>query len=150
VAIVVLFALGMLIRVRGNARAVMWNLALIAAGLVILGVATAAFQLGLLGPVAWMIAIGAGLYLAYTPFNALLFDRLMAATAFAGNAGFLIYVADASGYCGSVALLLVRNFGHLSLRWSSFLCEMAYATCLIGLLATGYGAYRLSRSLPQA
>jgi hypothetical protein len=148
VAIVVLVALGMLIRVRGNARAVMWNLALIAAGLVVLGGATAAFQLGWLGPVTWMIAIGAGLYLAYTPFNALLFDRLMAATAFAGNAGFLIYVADASGYCGSVALLLVRNFGHLSLRWSSFLCEMAYATCLIGLLATGYGVYRLSKSLP--
>ena len=77
VAIVVLVALGLLIRVRDNVRAVMWNLGLIAIGLAILGVATAAFQFGLLPAVAWMIAVGAGLYLAYTPFNALLFDRMM-------------------------------------------------------------------------
>lgn len=151
VAIISLVALGMLIRVRDNAGAVMWNLILIATGLATTGIATAAFQLGVLGPVAWMIAIGAGLYLAYTPFNALLFDRLIAATTplgtSIGNAGFLIYVADASGYCGSVALLLVRNFGHVSLRWTGFLCEIAYVTCLVGLLATGYGAHRLRRSL---
>ena len=147
VAIVVLVALGMLIRVRDNRHAVLWNLVLIALGLALTGVATAAFQLGWLGPVAWMIAVGAGLYLAYTPFNALLFDRLIAATAFAGNAGFLIYVADASGYCGSVLLLLVRNFAHFSLRWTSFLCGVAYATSLIGLLATAYGAHRFRQSL---
>lgn len=150
VAIVVLVSLGMLIRVRDNSRAVLWNLVLIAIGLALTGLSTAAFQLGWFGPVTWMIAIGAGLYLAYTPFNALLFDRMIAATATAGNAGFLIYVADASGYCGSVALLLVRNFAHLSLRWSSFLCDVAYTTSVIGLLATGYGAYCLRTSLRAA
>ena len=97
VAVIVLIALGTLIRVRDNASAVLCNLVLILIGLAITGIATAAFQLGWLGAAAWMIAVGAGLYLAYTPFNALLFDRLMAATAFSGNAGFLIYVADASG-----------------------------------------------------
>eukprot|EP01037_Dinobryon_pediforme_P031232 gene31232-35628_t len=60
----------------------------------------------------------------------------MAATPFAGNAGFLIYVADASGYCGSVTLLLVRSFGHLTLPWSSFLGAVCYATSLLGLVAT--------------
>jgi hypothetical protein len=95
-----------------------------------------------------MIIVGAGLYLAYTPFNALLFDRLMAATHAPGNAGFLIYVADASGYAGSVVLLLLRNFAHVSLPWAQFLCVMAYATCTVGLLATGFGLVRLLRSLP--
>ena len=149
VATVVLVALGMLIRVRDNARAVLWNLVLIAIGLAVMGAATAAFQLGLLGPVTWMITVGAGLYLAYTPFNALLFDRLMAATAFNGNAGFLIYVADAGGYGGSMLLLLVRNFAHLSLRWSTFLCAVGYATCGIGLIATIFSMRRLRRSLRQ-
>ena len=134
VAVVVLVALGMLIRVRGNVHAVMWNLGLIGVGLAILGIATAAFQVGVLPPLVWMILVGAGLYLAYTPFNALLFDRMMAASTFRGNAGFLIYVADAAGYCGSITLLLVRNFGHLSLKWTAFLCDVSYGTCIAGLV----------------
>lgn len=148
VAVIVLVALSMLIRVRDNRLGVVWNLVLVAFGLAVMGLATAIFQLGWLGPVEWMIATGAGLYLAYTPFNALLFDRMMAATASPGNAGFLIYVADASGYAGSVALLLVRNFAHIALRWSAFLCDFAYATCALGLAATGYGLVCLLRSLP--
>ena len=146
VAIIVLFALGMLMRVRNNAKAVIWNLVLIAIGLATLGVFTAAFQLGWINPIWWMIAVGAGLYLAYTPFNALLFDRMMAATAHKGNAGFLIYIADASGYCGSVTLLLVRSFGHLSLKWNSFLCAVCYTTAALGLVATLWSIYRVQRS----
>ena len=53
-----------------------------------------------------MILAGSGLYLAYNPFNAVLFDRLVAVSGRAANAGFLIYVADFSGYMGSAALLL--------------------------------------------
>lgn len=148
VAAVVLVALAMLTRVRDNRRGVIWNLVLVAAGLATMGVVTAAFQLGWLGPIGWMIAAGAGLYLAYVPFNALLFDRLIAAAHASGNAGFLIYVADASGYAGSVALLLVRNFVHVALPWTAFLCDIAYATSIIGLAATAYGASRLLRELP--
>ena len=148
VAVIVLVALGLLVRVRDNGRALLWNLALIAIGLAAMGLSTAAFQLGWLGPIAWMIAVGAGLYLAYTPFNALLFDRLIAASSFAGNAGFLIYVADASGYTGSVALLLARNFAHLSLHWSGFLCGVAYLTSAVGLLGNGYAYLSFRRGFP--
>ena len=150
VAIVVLAALAMLARVHDNRRGVIWNLRLIALGLATLGLATAAFQFGTLPPLAWMITAGAGLYLAYTPFNALLFDRLMAATAARGNAGFLIYVADASGYAGSAALLLVRSFLPLTLQWTTVLCDIAYATCGVGLVALAYGTARLLASLPSA
>lgn len=149
VAAISLVALGLLIRVRDNGRAVLWNLGLVGIGLVLTGLATAAFQLGVLGPASWMIAVGAGLYLAYTPFNALLFDRLMGAAALSGNAGFLIYVADASGYCGSVALLLVRNFAHISLRWTTFLCDVGYATSVIGLIATSYAFLKLKASFQR-
>ena len=150
VAIVVLTALGLLIRVRNNAKALMWNLGLIAIGLMLTGISTLMFQLGLLNPIAWMITIGAGLYLAYTPFNGLLFDRMMAATASAGNAGFLIYVADSCGYAGSVSLLLIRTFAHVSLRWSSFLCITAYALCCVGLVALGLAATLLRTRIPAS
>ncbi len=149
IAAIMLVALAMLTQVRDNRRGVVWNLALVALGLVAMGLATMCFQLGWLGPVAWMIAAGAGLYLAYVPFNALLFDRLVAATATPGNAGFLIYVADACGYAGSVVLLFVRSFVHVALPWSLLLCDMAYATCGAGLLALAYGATRLLPTLPR-
>ncbi|SDA31591.1 DUF5690 family protein [Sphingomonas sp. NFR15] len=151
VAVVVLVSMGMLIRVRDNRAAVFWNLALIALGFALLGLATAAFQLGLIGAVAWMIVIGAGLYFAYTPFNALLFDRLMATASVPGNAGFLIYVADACGYVGSVALLLFRSFAHVSLDWSNFLCAVCYAACGLGLAGTAFGAaaFRHTTQAPE-
>lgn len=149
VAAIVLVGLAMLARVRDNRRGVFWNLVLVAIGLAAMGGATAAFQFGGLPPLAWMIAVGAGLYLAYVPFNALLFDRMIAATGAPGNAGFLIYVADASGYAGSVALLLLRNFSHVALRWTAFLAEIAYITSGLGLALIAIAVWRLSRTLPQ-
>ncbi len=94
-----------------------------------------------------MIATGAGIYMAYTPFNGMLFDRLIAATGQVGTAGFLIYVADSCGYVGSVSLLLARNFAHLELAWSGFLAGAAYGTCVVGLIGTAL-AWRLLR-LPR-
>ncbi len=148
VAAIVLAALGLLARVRGNRAGVAWNLALVGVGLGVMGLATAAFALAALGPVAWMIALGAGLYLAYTPFNALLFDRLLAASAERGNAGFFIYVADAAGYVGSVALLGVRSFAHVTLHFTAFLAAAAYAACGFGGIATVIAGVRLLRTLP--
>jgi hypothetical protein len=147
VTAVVLLSMALLVRVRDNRAAVFWNLALIAFGFALVGAATLAFQTGVIGAVAWMIVIGAGVYFAYIPFNALLFDRLMATTAVAGNAGFLIYVADACGYAGSVALLVFRTFGHVTLDWSSFLCGLSYVTCAVGLGGTAIGAVTLRRAM---
>ncbi len=83
-----------------------------------------------------MILAGSGLYIAYNPINAVLFDRLVAVSGRTANAGFLIYVADSSGYMGSVALLLWRNFGQASLNWLQFFTLGAYVTSLIGTGAT--------------
>jgi hypothetical protein len=145
VAIIVLVGLAMLMRVRDNQRAMAFNLGFVALGLGLLGVSTLAHQLGLVGPVAWMVATGAGLYMAYTPFNGVLFDRMVAATGSVGTAGFLIYVADASGYVGSVVLLLVRSFARLELDWSNFLAFAAYGTCGFGLVGVFLAHLQLSR-----
>jgi len=56
------------------------------------------------------------------------------------TAGFLIYVADASGYLGSVALLLWRNFGGFKLDWLQFFTLSAYATSLVGAVLTALAA----------
>jgi hypothetical protein len=149
VAAIVLVMLASVMFIRDNRRAFLANLVLVAVGLAIAGLSSLAFQAHVIGPIAWMISLGAGLYLAYTPFNALLFDRFIAAGGRVGTAGFLIYVADASGYVSSVALLIVRNFVGMRLSWVEFLRVISYSVALAGLaLIVGAGFYfhrRLAR-----
>jgi hypothetical protein len=136
VAAISLVALGAVMAVRDNLRALMVIHGIVFAGFLLLGGATLAFQAHLLAPLPWMILAGAGLYMAYMPFNAMLFDRLVAFSGRVATAGFLIYVADASGYLGSVALLLWRNFGGFKLDWLQFFTLSAYVTSLAGAVLT--------------
>ncbi len=136
VAAVALVAMGIVVTVKSNTRALAVIHGLILGGLVLLGASTLAFDAGWLGPLPWMIASGAGLYVVYTPFNAMLFDRMVAASGRVANAGFLIYVADASGYAGSCALLLWRNFGMQQMQWLTVFRLAIYATTAVGLVLT--------------
>jgi hypothetical protein len=132
VAVLALTVLGVIIVVRDNVRALLVIHGVVVAGLALLGLSTLAFHAGLLSPLAWMILSGAGLYMAYVPFNAMLFDRLIAVSGTVGTAGFLIYIADASGYLGSCALLVWRNFGLVQLNWLQVFTAAAYATSILG------------------
>ena len=135
VAVISLAGLAALMLVRNNMRALLAMHGIIILGALFLGLSTLAFQAGLLGPLPWMILGGAGLYLAYTPFNAMLFDRMIAAIGKPGNAGFLIYLADASGYAGSVALLLFRSLVAPKMDWLRFFIGISYATAVaVGVL----------------
>lgn len=149
VAAVVLVTLSLLMFIRDNRRAFLANLVLIAAGLLLAGLSSFGFQTHWIGPISWMVALGAGLYLAYTPFNALLFDRFIAAGGRTGTAGFLIYVADAAGYVSSVALLVLRDLTGVKLSWVEFLRAISYSAALAGLvLIVAAGLYFHSR-LPR-
>jgi hypothetical protein len=79
-----------------------------------------------------MILIGMGLYLGYIPFNSVFFERLLAAFKFAGTVGFLIYIADAFGYLGSIGVLFFKEFGYASLSWRSFFISAGYVVSLSG------------------
>ena len=136
VAVIALAGLGALMLVRNNKRALLAMHGVIILGALLLGASTLAFQAHLLGPLSWMILTGAGLYLGYTPFNAMLFDRMIAALGRAGNAGFLIYIADASGYCGSVALLLYRSLVAQKVDWLPFFITCTYVTAALVMLLT--------------
>jgi hypothetical protein len=149
VAVLSLTVLAVIIVVRDNTKALLVIHGVVIAGLLMLGASTLAFQAGLLSPLVWMILSGAGLYMAYVPFNAMLFDRLIAASGTVGTAGFLIYVADASGYLGSCALLLWRNFGLMQLNWLQVFTASAYGTSVLGTILMGLSAlYFLRKTAP--
>ena len=145
VAAISLVALAAVMAVRDNRRALLVVHGIVVGGYVLLGAATWAFQTHLIAPLPWMILVGAGLYLAYTPFNAVLFDRLIAFSGRIATSGFLIYVADASGYLGSAALVVWRNFGAVKLDWLQFFILSAYATSIVGAVLTTLAGVYFSR-----
>jgi hypothetical protein len=149
VAAIVLVTLSLVMFIRDNRRAFLANLVLVAVGLLLAGLSSFAFQAHWIGPIGWMIALGAGLYLAYTPFNALLFDRFIAASGRTGTAGFLIYVADAAGYVSSVALLVLRDLIGLKLSWVEFLRMISYSAAIVGLVLIVAAGFYFHRRLPR-
>ena len=151
IALGVLAALAAIMRVRDNRRALLVIHALMAAGALLIVVATALWQLGLLGPAPWMILVGLGLYVGYVPYGCVLFDRLIAAVGFVATAGFMIYVTDAFGYLGSVALLLYKSFGQPDLGWLDFFVTACYGTGGVALVCfLGALAYFARRTRPGA
>jgi Family of unknown function (DUF5690) len=134
VALVALTVLASFMGIKNNRTALLVVHGLVGFGFASIGLSTLAFEAQMIGPVAWMIIVGAGLYSAYTPFNTVLFDRLVAATGQMATAGFLIYLADAAGYIGSVGLLLAKNFATLNLDWVAFFKVAAYAVSVVGTL----------------
>lgn len=128
VAAGVLVVLALLMLIRDNRKALIAVHGIMLAGTVLIGASTWAWQAGFIGPAAWMISVGLGLYVGYVPFGCVLFDRLIAATGFLGTAGFMIYVTDAFGYLGSVVLMLYKNFGQQSLSWLDFFVGFSWAT----------------------
>ncbi|VXC93079.1 DUF5690 family protein [Sphingomonas sp. 8AM] len=148
VAILALAGLAGLMAVRDNRQAVLAMHAVIMLGAILLGAATFAFQIHAIGPLAWMILTGSGLYLAYTPYNAMLFDRMVAAVGQAANAGFLIYIADASGYVGSVALLLYRSLAAPKMAWVPFFVDAGYVTAVAVAVLTAISALHFGRTRP--
>jgi hypothetical protein len=130
VAAPVLAALVAIYLIRSNRGALLWIHALMGAGVVLIAAATAAFQLGLIDGVTWMILNGIGLYLGYVPYGCVLFDRLIAATGVVATSVFMIYVTDAFGYLGVIGVLLFKHFGP-QLSWLEFMVRFSWVTALV-------------------
>ena len=131
-SLVVLLVTGGLIFVRRNKTAFLLIHVLLVAGFLIAGTGSFLFRRDLIGGVAWMQLTGLGLYLSYVLFNSVFFERLLATFRVAGNVGFLIYIADAWGYLGSISIMLMKEFAQLAISWVSF-----YAALSLVLAATG-------------
>ncbi|WP_367391018.1 DUF5690 family protein [Lewinella sp. LCG006] len=136
IAVLTLVMLALTMFIRNNRTAFLLYLWLILGGGLVVGGSTIAFQAGVLPGAWWMILIGAGLYIIYIPYNAILFERLIAALGSVANVGFLIYLADAWGYAGSVLTLLYRNFGQGELSWLIFFTKMSYLVALVSCATT--------------
>ena len=104
------------------------------AGMALMAGATLMHDLQMISGLWWMILIGFGAYLAYVPFGAVLFERVMASTKATGTAVFAIYLSDAVGYTGSVGIQLYKDLGAADLDYFQFLRVFTYSMAGVGIV----------------
>lgn len=140
VSLIILAAIGGFFLIRNNYRAFQLNNVIIIGGFCLAAAATALFHLHLISPVVWIIAASAGVYFGYVPYNCFYFERMLAAYKIPGNVGFLIYIADAFGYLGTVVVLLVKEFVRIKYTWVDFFTGMFYVSAVIGIILVLWGS----------
>lgn len=142
IAISVFIIVALTMFIKKNEAAFYTNLWVIIFGGALLILTTWLFQQKLIHPAVWMIMVGFGMYLSYVIYNTVLFERWIAFFKYQSNIGFLMYIADAFGYLGSVGILLYRNFGTSNINWLLFISNISYIvgiiTVALGILAIFY------------
>lgn len=137
VGVAVIALLGGFILIRDNRRAFIACGILITVGGILAGLSTSLLQHGKISAAAWMTLTGIGLYAAFIPYQAILFERLLAHLKVAGTAAFLISICDSYGYLSTVTLYLYQTFAGERAGWASLLTTGGYllATVLPVLMA---------------
>jgi hypothetical protein len=139
IAFAILLLSASLVLVQDNLRALTTVLGMMILGVALAGLATLAYRAGVLSPLWWLGFIGFGLYLAYVPYTCAFEERLVATFKGSGNIGFVMYVSDAFGYLGSIAVIALRESGWLQVSWAQFL-----GYCVLGLALYGTAAATVS------
>ncbi len=145
----VLAALGCLFLIRRHQAALVAVYSVIIGGFALVGVAAVLYLTGVIDGFWMMLLFAVGLYLAYVPYGAVLFERMMAASRFAGTAAFAIQLADGVGYTGSVIIQLLRDFafGEFDRLW--FVVRLGLFVSVAGvLLMTASGLLCVRRAKP--
>jgi hypothetical protein len=152
IAVGVTLANGLFILIRDNRLAFFVSLALCLGGFALIGLALTALSWDWLSPFAFMVLFGLGLLLPYVVFQATLFERLIAITRDRGNLGYLVYVADAFGYLGVVAVLFARNLWPATGNFLDFFTPLSWITLGISalLLVAGWVYFARHRVMAAA
>lgn len=111
--------------VKDHKKAFWLNHLMIFVGCFLILFSTLSFENRNLDAFGWSVFVGIGLYMAYVPYNGMLFDRLLAVLKEKGNVGFLFYLADFSGYLATVFILIYQNFTNQKTSWLGFLIDLS-------------------------
>ncbi len=134
ITLILLASMTVLMYIQNNRKAYKVIHGIVALGLVLAAGSTILFQLDYISGFAWMVIAGTGIFMGYVPFNTIMFERLIALIQRKSNVGFLIYIADTTGYFGSMALLLYKEFSNQTLNWTEFITFLTLGVALGGLI----------------
>lgn len=109
VAFAVLGVMALLVFIQNNRVALFYSYIIMMTGAAMIALSTLLLQFEMINGLWWYGLVGLGGYLAYVPYNCILFERIFASTRAVGTAVFTIYVADAIGYVGSILIQLFKD-----------------------------------------
>ena len=110
-------------------------------------ISTISFQNHSIKSFGWSVFMGIGIYMAYVPYNGMLFDRLLAVLKEKANVGFLFYLADFSGYLATVFILIYQNFGSQKMSWLSFLIDLSKILPIVCIVSITLSFFYFNRKL---
>jgi len=135
ISVAVLACMSLLILVKDNFKAFGIIHIFILFGCLLAGVSTLLFEANAISGTTWMTLAGLGLYAGYVPYNAIFFERMIAAFNYRSNVGFIMYVADAIGYLGSITVLLMKELGDSQMSWIDFFKDGVLIMSVVGSVA---------------
>ncbi|NBR04387.1 MAG: hypothetical protein EBT92_01290 [Planctomycetes bacterium] len=101
---------GVMILVKNNKIAFYLAMFVAFLGFFLAGISVIGLMSNLLDGFWFMVLVGLGLYLPYVLVHTTIFERLLAMTRERGNCSYLMYLADAIGYLGYVAVIISGVF----------------------------------------
>lgn len=149
-SLIVLGMMSLLVVIRKNILAFRLVHLVIISGFAIAGIASVLFLNGSMSGAMWMQLTGLGLYMGYIPFNCIFFERMIATFRIAGNVGFLIYIADAYGYLGSMVVVLSKEIGRVQLNWVYFYSNGVILFAVLGIIGTSFSYFYFDRKFKKS
>ncbi|MBM82756.1 MAG: hypothetical protein CMJ78_19515 [Planctomycetaceae bacterium] len=132
-----------------NRTAFMMSLMIVIAGFGLVAGASILQTTGMVGPFMFMVLSGIGLYTPYIAFHTTVFERMIAASKNKANLGFLMYLADSSGYLGYVAVMLTDTFTDSKENMLGFFITMSYVVSAASIVGILLAIAWFRRSLPN-
>jgi hypothetical protein len=148
VALGVLAVNGLSVLIRDNRRAFFASLGVGGAGALLMAFALTGLARSWLGPFAFMVLMGLGLYLPYVAVHTTVFERMLAMTRERGNLGFLMYLADAAGYLGYAAVMLGKALRPDRGGFLPFYTGVSWAVAVFSLSGLALGAVYFAGRVP--
>lgn len=148
VALGILLINGCSVFVKDNRRAFIGSILLSMAGLSLVLASLVALHWQVVAGFGFMVLLGLGLYIPYVAVHTTVFERFIALTQERSNLGFLMYLADAFGYLGFVAVLTSRDSWKGDPAFLPFFSRVCAGGAVVGLMAFA-GALATSRLIPR-
>ncbi|WP_197527953.1 DUF5690 family protein [Posidoniimonas polymericola] len=136
---------GVAFLIKSNRAAFFTALHTITFGVLLIAATTILYLAGAINGFSYMVVMGIGAYVPYVAFHTTLFERMIALFRDKANIGYLMYLADAIGYLGYVAVLLLRNFATVDVDFLRAMTLTAAVISVCSLLAVAAAAIYFRR-----
>lgn len=149
IALAIMVCSGIFSLYRNNRKALFHSLMVCVIGLALIPASIFAIEEKWISPFWFMVLIGLGFYLAYVLVHTTLFERIIAATPEKGNVGYLMYLADSTGYMGYVILMLTKDKLPGGDDTFSFFIKLCWLVGIFGICAFLLSAIYFKFKLPK-